>query len=633
MTAELREALEFGLYVLVALAFATSPLWLRRWTSGERRLPPGLGPAWMVRHPVWPGIALSMLFLTLVSMELVAKRGIVVLLSWTLLAAAMYRLLLQHAIVNKSRMILLVMLGAFFVVGIILNFTTAPFVDLLTVEGLFADRWHHWGAYLMSARSFSSGLVIHHDFPSQYGLGPSALISLLAWNGGWSRGLFLSAGLAQLFAIMALAAMAVLVVNRRAGANPVLWAMALLIVLVNSAFWAGGPGYSNFIPSLGAMRYLPAVLIAACAIACVEDDGRFPAACVVALHGLWLFGAVWSIESLVMVCLIWWPLYVQHRLAGSVSDTGLLRVSTLASIQIVATSATLGLLAILIFRVSYGVWPDPVMFTAFARNVPGSLPIDVFGPFLLIAFVAIAGLVRLVQIARDEGFGRDFTTLLSLLLLSHAATLYYVGRSHDANIPSIFPYMGLVLLFLAVDRRPSVLRHASASLLALMVSFLVTYEFARVGGPTPAMLRFEWDRIDPWVVEQFEDPAKSDRGIAIRTITAEFGEGITAFDNAASVVATQPQVEWTAYNNTTGYYGLPYELQLLAIRRAKERLMRPGWVILPAKDPPHGRAYVLDLFSRDYTIAETRLFGSVEAIRFMPINTVSDARPSGVPTP
>lgn len=56
---------------------------------------------------------------------------------------------------------------------------------LVSNQELIKTLWHHWGAYISPAELLLSGAIIFHDFPVQYGLGPTLLIASSCGHDCW----------------------------------------------------------------------------------------------------------------------------------------------------------------------------------------------------------------------------------------------------------------------------------------------------------------------------------------------------------------------------------------------------------------------------------------------------------------
>ena len=155
---------------------------------------------------------------------------------------------------------------------------------------------------------------------------------------------------------------------------------------------------------------------------------------------------------------------------------------------------------------------------------------------------------------RRAGPDREFQTLFCVTLLSYAAMIQYIGRSHDANVLSLFPYHALILIYLVLNASALFIRVWTASTLALWISWVLVAQFAPSPNRYDNIFTFDGGDLDSVIVNYFENPTNSDRGRAIDYITRTYGEGVTVFDPMANIVATEPQAQWTTYNNFTTFY-------------------------------------------------------------------------------
>ncbi|NTS30620.1 hypothetical protein HQ945_05080 [Phyllobacterium sp. BT25] len=618
-----REALELAIYAILGASLAILPFILM-WRQTETQ--PWFGNRTLMRWQGAIGVSLSLLFFaTLFEPDTYVLRNTMVSPVRLLVVGIFWALFLMifagHCKLRREQSYLCWIVAAMFLVAaIILNFSSGPYTadaDAPLHTMYFESMWYHWGAYIASAKSLASGLAIYRDFPSQYGLGPSIFIAA-ASGLGWVAGMFIVVGVLQLVYWVSISVIGLVIANRAVGYNPMVWISVLLVTITTCFLWAGSPTFANFFPSLGGARYFPAALLSAAIILLDLSRDNYAEKRGWRLHILWGLGAVWSVESLFIVSFIWWPQYLLLKTPNNASKGEIVRnlgrsMLILAVVAIVTFAVFLaGYYAI------YKVLPDIQMFLAFASNVPGSLPVNIVGPALLITFSLVLSLYALGSLYRTSGINRDFRTLFCVMLLSYGAMVYYIGRSHDSNILSLFPYHGLIWIFLVLNETSKFIRTAAASLLALSLSWICVAQHASPINRFDTLLTFNGTQLDSVIENYYEEPVSTDRGRAIDFITSKYGEGITAFDIYANIVLTSPQKEWTSYNNATTYAGLPSEVQKLAVHRARLQLNRQGWVIIPSISPPMSLAYVQDLFAADYEVDQKLAFDTYTAYRFVP---------------
>lgn len=108
---------------------------------------------------------------------------------------------------NKSTVYWIV---AFTLLATMLTFSTGILVD----DNALLTQWHHWSAYIAPAELLLSGATIFHDFPVQYGLGPTTLIASFCGYDCWV-GMYFIAGLTTLISSILIAVLAFSITNNR----------------------------------------------------------------------------------------------------------------------------------------------------------------------------------------------------------------------------------------------------------------------------------------------------------------------------------------------------------------------------------------------------------------------------------
>jgi hypothetical protein len=506
----------------------------------------------------------------------------------------------------------------FAVIALALNFSIGPYVGLLGDRvGAFTYNWHHWGAYLSSAKSFKAGLAIYGDFPSQYGLGPSAVI--VAMSGiGWVPAMFYSVGATEMLFWACMSYIGLVIVHRYVRFSPTAWFACLAVTTVTCFLWGRGHPFANFTPSLAGMRYLPPAVMVAAILYLDPTKENFNEKRGWLLHLVWALGAVWSLESMFMVSLIWWPYYILIMQPQSGGRSERVASFALSASRLAAIASVSVCIFLACYFVAYGASPSLMMFLAFAHDVPGALPINFSGPILAVVFSFCIAIVTLVQRYNQNGVDADFRRLFCLILFSYAAMVYYIGRSADPNVLALLPYHALVMIELAFGKAGPFAKYAAAGLLSLLVAWMAVGQSGININTFVASLDFNGRSLSERFIKHYENPSYIDRGRAIEYISTHYGESITAFDYMMSVVVTEPQLEWTSYNNTTTYYGLQSSIQKESIKRSKNRLLRSGWIITETAGSLYNINYILGLFASHYSVTEKLVFGTYTAYRFAP---------------
>ncbi len=624
-----REALEFLSYSFIGTAISLLPFWLLlikpslKSAAGENQGPSQARS--QGRSQVRPYVAMFagvvcaiLLFRLLLQVAPGISGPMWGVRSFWLVAVILitFACLLQIGAGFQSLGLCAALLAWFLAIALLFNFSIGPYVNLLGDRvGEFTYNWHHWGAYLSSAKSLKAGLAIYGDFPSQYGLGPSSVI--VAMSGmGWVSAMFYSVGTLELLFWICISSIGLCTVRRYTRLSPVAWFVCLSITTTTCFVWGRGDVFANFTPSLAGARYFPTALMAASILylaptKCAYDRTGW------LLHLVWAFGALWSMESMFMVSLVWWPYYVLIMQPDEAPWSVRILSFIVAAMRLCGIALAFALVFLICYYFFYGERPSVSVFLAFAYDVPGALPINLSGPFLVVIFSFCLALWTLVRRFGRNGIDVDFLRLFCIILFSYAAMAYYIGRSHDTNVLALLPYHSLLLMEVAFGNASAFPKYAASGFLALLVGWTVAGQYGVHVDTFVAGLNFNGRELDERFIRHFENPS-TDRGRAIAYINSRYGEAITAFDYVMSVVVSGPQREWNSYNSTTTYYALRGLVQRHAIRKSKERLRRSGWAITEHAGSAIDPKYILGLFANDYDLVEKLNFGTYDAYRFSP---------------
>jgi hypothetical protein len=101
----------------------------------------------------------------------------------------------------------------------------------------FCLIWHHWGAYVAPAEAMLGGGVPFHDFPVQYGMGPTLLIPVLGRKDLWF-GLYLATAFSNALYLLVLAASVGLALSKSPRGLALL---AILTIACAVLLWTGYP--------------------------------------------------------------------------------------------------------------------------------------------------------------------------------------------------------------------------------------------------------------------------------------------------------------------------------------------------------------------------------------------------------
>ncbi|MFM2322415.1 MAG: hypothetical protein RLZZ225_568 [Pseudomonadota bacterium] len=503
----------------------------------------------------------------------------------------------------------------------VLSFSTGIF----HYQPLLLGLWHHWSAYIGPAELLLSGATILHDFPAQYGLGPTALIASVCGRDCW-QGMYFIAGSSTLIISVLIAALA-LSLTRKYWSERLI---ALALSLATCFFWTSYPPLSGSpieTPSVTGLRFLPAILIVTY-LFFIKQIERSKLKIRIA-HCFWAFGALWSPESAFYVTCIWWPYYIFIQ---RISGTFLLRcknfINSLATLFLISISFTI--IFSLIFRLIYHKIPSIYAFLIYAFHPPGAMPINPQGGVWYFIVTVVIGVSTLIYLWGKSGDSRLFRSGLLLTLLNYSVFSYFLGRSHENNLLNITPFLLLVLLHAisSIDskiRLGYILNRTSVVCTVAMLSWLPN---------------FGWDawreNIEKYRLFYFEPKLVShslrifnastsfrngaifpmDALRAIDFIQKNYNEPFIVFNDRMGLINNFSRTSvWSAINGAANYAYIPAQDRREFMQLTADSLHRSGWLII---DKNFSSMAMLADFDFVYQRTKQLQFGTYNAIHFSP---------------
>lgn len=481
-------------------------------------------------------------------------------------------------------------------------------------ENHFAFRllWLHWGAYVGPAELLLSGAAIFHDFPAQYGLGPTALIAGVCGKDCW-HGMYFVAGFATFAYSVLLAVLALALTRKRLLERLAIFALCL----ATSYLWAGFPPHLSTpmtTPSVSGLRFLPATLLLTYLFFAGEIE-RSKRKILVA-QALWAFGVLWSPESAFYVTFLWWPYYVfVRREHGDLFSRvkGLVK----AGLVLLAAAVVLAIVFEGVYRLIYREGPTLYGILAYAIDPPGPLPINWHGAVWYFLLATLAGLGALLYAWRKTGDTAAFRRGFLLQLACYGAFSYFLGRSHDNNILNIIPFVMLVLLNVISMAESRVLSRIGIVLAAALLGWLPTFAWQPWDANVMQgeVLTFD-SRIDERLaLEQPGSGLAADARKAIEYISQHYGEPVTLLDGSFDLIRSTPPDPWSALHGPENFAFMPSDRRREFLSRTAASLKRAGWVVVAQNFPAD--EWLAD-FDSVYQRTERLEFGRYYAIRYSP---------------
>lgn len=506
-------------------------------------------------------------------------------------------------ITNFSKWLITYMLFA-----TLLSFSTGIFSN----KELIKTLWHHWGAYIGPVELLLSGAVIFHDFPVQYGLGPTLLIANGCGHDCW-QGMYYVSSLTTLLFSLCIASLAFALTPKR-------WPerlITLLLCLTTCFFWAAFPplaGSPIQTPSVSGLRFLPVIFLVNYLFFVSHIEHSKTKSFIA--HLLWILGTLWSPESAFYVTSVWWPYYIFiNRAYGNIS----LRIKILikSTLHLLLIAIVLVVFFNIIFHIIYGKEPLLYAFLAYALNPPGTLPINSHGAiwyFILIISIGIISLYRLWQKSNDTF---EFRSGFLLLLLNYSVFSYFLGRSHDNAFLNLSPFLLLVLLHCICVTDKKYLHRIAIICLMVFIGWLPAFNWQAWTDNLKKgkILSFNPTFIDDLLQKNYGLSNRSNEAKSAIIFLQNYKEPITVLNSNFSLMYFNPPQVWSAIHDPANYVFIPSKHRQEFIFATAKTLHRSGWLVIEKNS-------LAEMFLKDFDFAYRRTnyfdFGNYYAIRFSP---------------
>ena len=498
-----------------------------------------------------------------------------------------------------------------------LSFSTSTYSRVILM------LWHHWGAYIGSAEMLLSGAAVFHDFPVQYGLGPTTLIAGTCFGDCW-RGMYFVAGFTTFLFSVLIGTLALALTRKHWPAERLI---VLMLCLAACFFWTAFPPTLSSpmaTPSVSGLRFLPVVLMVTYLFFTPKIEHSKTRMFIA--HGLWGFGVLWSPESAFYLTCVWWPYYIFVR-RGKGDFRSRFKTLITASTRLLLIAVGLGLAFLIIYHLVYHKGPTLYGYLAYALNPPGPLPINPHGGVWYFIFAVIIGMMSLFHLWRKSGDTSLFRHGFLVLLLSYSVFTYFLGRSHDNNLLNIMPFVLLVLLHAISTSGGKIMTRISVVMVAALLSWLpifgwtIWHDNANQGRAISFEPKSFRERISYSNPSTQQEIIKSNRGVpadvtsAIEYIHQHYGEPVTVLDFLMVLTGSATPNVWSAMNGFSNYPFIPAERRREFLSATAASLHRPGWLVIDRK-------YPADMWLADFDAVYERTnqleFGVYYAIRFSP---------------
>ncbi|HQQ61972.1 MAG TPA: hypothetical protein PLF22_00205 [Pseudomonadales bacterium] len=500
---------------------------------------------------------------------------------------------------------------------------TTSLLDIVPAKFL---AWHHWGAYIQSSELLLSGAKVFHDFPVQYGLGPTLLVASTCSESCWT-GMYHTVWISSCFFVLLIAYIGT---NLIAGIRQThILAMALASTIACCFFWQGLPPLNTLplsTPSTSGLRFLPAAVLSAYLVSISKGDSltRFN---IVSAQILWVINMAWSVESAFYGTFIWWPFYIFCKATETEQNLSISR-------HIVFCFSKLALSVVAFFVISTGIYwvvyrDMPLIngYLAYFLSPPGVLPVNIHGSIMFFFAVILIGTLDMFFALKNGTHIEIVKKKFIVLLLCYSVFSYFLGRSHDNNILNLLPFQLLVLLSVLSSPHPQ-LRQLSTGLIASILACLPVF------GWTAFTYAFSINALSKFGVEEFipqlsyantETASEikmrqsdignpEDAAHAIEQIELQYHEPVTLISEEALLASTKADNVWSALQDVANYVSISTTDRQLFLDNTAKTLKKSGWLVYPK----NSNIDWLENFGKTYNEDITIDFSTYIAKRYIP---------------
>jgi len=454
----------------------------------------------------------------------------------------------------------------------------------------------HWGVYVTPADLVRDGRVLLGEVPSQYGFLSILLLALFPIDDLFTA-LFL------LNSITLWASAAVVYFSLRSWLASKLWQIvAALLTICAVAFILGDAsdlsGPMTY-PSVGGMRFIWVDCLLGLLLwrHLQANRGTLSASRTTAFfwtgHGLWLVGALWSIESAAYVTAVWFP---AASILSGIATGGPGRAvdrfkRLLRGIRKVLTETGLLLaLAVLIIELFYkthlGRTPQWHAYWEYAAAFSGGfgvLPIDSYGCVWVLIMLHGGLLAALMSFDYDRE--RDSIALIwGAWGALWSVSTYYISRSGGTNLTNLTPVLLLVVAVFVQAVRP----HSDKNLLQPWVwlvvpSFLASVVWLVASRPAVLQRQLVEYAVQPKIAALRRPVSGALTALIQGCLQAKpdrFSVAAFSSDDSVTVEAFSESSEWIPISSLSLFNPLPLETRFAYLDLYTENGKKSGWFIV-----------------------------------------------------
>ena len=527
-------------------------------------------------------------------------------LVFLLLTLCLLKALCKSPIKKTSSLFLYFSLFAFILLAGILSFSTGLY-------GTFAHAIHHWAAYISTSQVLEAGGRVFYDMPTQYGLGPLALLAVIHKSNSWLEMYYFNSIMIFLYALLLMSSI-IIMRNDRDYLKTIVFVISCLIT---TFFWTGYPHtvtFTNPYPSVNGMRFVPVVVLTLCLLLKAQGNKYFKSNIVI--HIAWCFGVLWSPESAFYVTFIWWPYYLLLKYQNC-TKKDLIPVILQGMATLIVCFLLLLSSFIFIYYTIYGVLPSAYTFLIYAINPPGPLPIVKDGAVWFLFAVLLLSAIALYKKFRLNPQDKETHYLFITSLLAYAVSSYFfLGRSHCNNVCNITPLILLTLVAIYSSFKTTIYRIPTIIVIITLITYGSFFGWQSLRGSLEkgTLLQFHPQQL-------VHDPLGSNTDIdnAINFIQSKFHEPLLVV--SWNLIPYVTDDAWSGLHGFATFCYIPVEKRRAFLWNTMTRLQKTGWLIAKTRNVKP-EDFAADPWLADYDTAYIREravdFGSYSAIRFVP---------------
>lgn len=515
--------------------------------------------------------------------------------------------------IKKMSPVFLSGLFIFALIAAFFSFNTGLYTD----PEVLLTTLHHWGAYIGPSQMMEAGARVLYDIPTQYGLGPNALLTGLYQGNFWLKMYYLNGITILLYT--SLLAGCILVIKKDGNVSETL--IFILACFVTAFFWTGYPPTATFTPScpsVTGLRFTPIALLALFLLLKATGYKYFQLNTI--FHLIWCFGFLWSPESAFYVTFVWWPYYLLLKYQDC-EHKKLIPVVLQAMVPLAAWLLSLLCAFISIYYIAYGVFPSAKTYLLYAIYPPGPLPISPKGAVWFFLSVIALGIVAIFKAFRSNPDKKEAHYLFITILMTYAVSSYFfLGRSHSNNILNLTPLMLISLVAMHSVFKTNIGRTAVNILIVSLISYspFFGWQSIKTSLEQNTLLQFNPSQLVDNLADLHKtmtEPYGSDVENAINFIQSNFKEPLLVMNRFYNLKPYATDDVWSALHGFANFTYVPVKQRRIYLWDIMIKLQKPGWLVAE-------KGGVSKPWLEDYNTAYIRTqavdFGSHYAIRFIP---------------